>query len=251
MKDHEVPFKLAIKDKDGFATILVRFHENYIPVKGKPLPLIKEESPDLDEVKRLNLTRWFLKDAPEIAEIVGNICGEGYASMLYWNGNEGAWKFYDICPFSTNGLDEDELDEDELDELYDKLEDKIDELEDVLYKPHVDHTGNMGDDSVHCVYLGNSDVELWNDDAKPILTKHTKHIVTAVDTSDTSDGKARVLKVCNTREEAKAYVRADIEKWADDRAGERVTIHFDKMSAFHNDREESCEWNIEEVEIPQ
>lgn len=76
-------------------------------------------------------------------------------------------------------------------------------------------------------------------------------IVTAVDYSDTSDGKARVLVACKTKEEAKAYVQADIEKWADDRAGERVTIHFDKMSTFHNDRDESCEWNIEEVEIPR
>ena len=81
-----------------------------------------------------------------------------------------------------------------------------------------------------------------------------KHIVTAVDTSDTSDGKARVLNVCNSREEAEAYVRADIEKWADDRAGMPIVVDFDKMSAKYNwetfDDASGCEWNIEEVEIP-
>lgn len=80
----------------------------------------------------------------------------------------------------------------------------------------------------------------------------TKHIVTAVDTSDTSDGKARVLKVCNSREEAEAYVQADIEKWADDRAGEGIEVDFDKMSAHYDyNSADGCEWNIEEVEIPQ
>ena len=81
-----------------------------------------------------------------------------------------------------------------------------------------------------------------------------KHIVTAVDTSDTSDGKAHVLNVCNSREEAEAYVRADIEKWADDRAGMPIVVDFDKMSAKYDwetlDDADGCEWNIEEIEIP-
>lgn len=160
MKDHEVPFKNAVKDENGYATILVRFNEDYIPVKGKPLPLVKEEAPELDEIKRINLTRWLLKDIPEITELIGEICGDGYTTMLYWNGNEGAWKFWDDC---LNGFDEDDFDEDEFDDILEKLEDKIDKLEDVLYKPHVDELGNMGDESVHCVYLGNSDVKLWDD----------------------------------------------------------------------------------------
>ena len=46
MKDHEVPFKNAKKDRNGYATILVKFGEFYVPVKGKPLPLIKEEAPE-------------------------------------------------------------------------------------------------------------------------------------------------------------------------------------------------------------
>ena len=76
-------------------------------------------------------------------------------------------------------------------------------------------------------------------------------IATYVDHSETCDGKARTLKAYTTKEEAQNEVRADIEKWADDRAGENVEIDFDKMSASYRDRDEGCEWNIEEVEIPE
>ena len=76
-------------------------------------------------------------------------------------------------------------------------------------------------------------------------------IATYVDHGETCDGKARILKACATKEEAQNEVHADIEKWADDRAGENVEIDFDKMSASYRDRDEGCEWNIEEVEIPE
>ena len=76
-----------------------------------------------------------------------------------------------------------------------------------------------------------------------------KFIVTAVDVGETCDGKARVLAVCNTREEAKAVVQNDIEAWADEREGEDIEVDFDKMSAYHNYNDDACEWNIEEVDI--
>lgn len=72
-----------------------------------------------------------------------------------------------------------------------------------------------------------------------------------VESGETCDGKPRVLKACATKEEAQNEVRADIEKWADDRAGENVEVDFDKMSASDQDRDEGCEWCIEEVEIPE
>ena len=154
---HEVPFKDAKKDCNGYATIHVKFGEFYVPVKGKPLPLIKEEAPDLKEIKRINLTRWNLKDIPEIAKLAGNLCGgeDGYTTMLYWNGSEVAWKFYDE---GLSGIDDDESDE-----VIKELNRKIDELDKTFYKPHDDNAGNMGDEDVHCVYLGNSDVKLWDD----------------------------------------------------------------------------------------
>ena len=72
-------------------------------------------------------------------------------------------------------------------------------------------------------------------------------IVTAVDHGETCDGKARVLETCKSKEEAEAFVRADIEKWADDRATEDIYVDFDAMAAGYNcNADEGCEWNIEE-----
>lgn len=157
MTNHEVPFKNAKKDHDGYATILVKFGGWYVPVKGRPLPLVKDElgeETDLSKIKRINLTRWNLKDIPEIARLVGNLCGgeDGYTTMLYWNGIEVAWKFYDE---SLGGID------DESDEAITELNREIDKLDKTFYKPHNDHAGNYGDESVHCVYFGNSDVDIW------------------------------------------------------------------------------------------
>lgn len=78
----------------------------------------------------------------------------------------------------------------------------------------------------------------------------TKWIVTAVDHGETCDGKARVLATCDSQDEAKVYVRSDIENWADQRAGEGVEVDFEKMSASYNDNSaEGCEWNIEPREV--
>jgi len=75
-------------------------------------------------------------------------------------------------------------------------------------------------------------------------------IVTAVDSGETCDGKARALAACRTKEAALAFVRADIEKWADDRAGENIEVDFDRLSASYRGAGFGCEWNVEEVEIP-
>ena len=76
-------------------------------------------------------------------------------------------------------------------------------------------------------------------------------IAAYADRGETCDGKPRVLKACATKEEARGEVRADIEKWADDRAGENVEVDFDKMSVSDSDRDEGCEWYIEEVEAQE
>ena len=72
-----------------------------------------------------------------------------------------------------------------------------------------------------------------------------------VESGETRDGKPRVLKACATKEEARNEVRADIENWADDRAGENAEVDFDKMSVSYRDRDERCEWYVEEVEVPE
>lgn len=80
-------------------------------------------------------------------------------------------------------------------------------------------------------------------------------IATYVDRGEICDGKAQVLAVCATEEEARNEVRADIEKWADDRAGMPIVVDFDKMSAKYDwktfDDDDGREWNVEEAEIPE
>lgn len=78
----------------------------------------------------------------------------------------------------------------------------------------------------------------------------TKWIVTAVDRGETCDGKARVLSICDTEDEAKAYVRNDIEDWIDQRAGEGVEANFEKMEAHYDySQDDGCSWNIEQVQV--
>lgn len=74
-------------------------------------------------------------------------------------------------------------------------------------------------------------------------------ISTYVDYMEPCDGKARILGVDQTREEAEARVINDIEHWADSRAGYSVTVDFDKMNAGYTGEDTGCEWNIEEVEV--
>ena len=191
MKDYEVPFKNAKKDRNGYATILVKFGEFYVPVKGKPLPLIKEEAPDLREIKRINLTRWNLKDIPEISELVGVLCGgdEGYNNMLYWNGSECVWKFWDEGLGGIDNYDDDTLE---------KLDEKIEELEDSFYEPHEDRAGNMGDEDVHCIYLGNSVVKLWDDGTTELKKKKRGGLIDELLQHGPDYLKARSISIVNS-----------------------------------------------------
>ena len=76
-------------------------------------------------------------------------------------------------------------------------------------------------------------------------------IATYVDSGDTCDGKPRVLATASSKEEILNDVRADIEQWADDRAGKDIVVDFDNMYAHYKYTfNEGCEWNIEEIEIP-
>ena len=74
-------------------------------------------------------------------------------------------------------------------------------------------------------------------------------VVTAVDTSDTADGKARVLAHCSTHDEAKNFVENDMEDFINDAAEMNPIADFDEMSARTEDGMYGCEWNIEEVDF--
>ena len=75
-------------------------------------------------------------------------------------------------------------------------------------------------------------------------------IATYVDYCDSKcDGKAGVLGTFLTKEEAKAEVRADIEKWCDNHASEDYTVDFDHMRTYFSENGLGSEWNIVEDEI--
>ena len=61
---------------------------------------------------------------------------------------------------------------------------------------------------------------------------------------DFDDGKARVLDIFTSKEEAAAAVRNDIEKWCDDHAGEDYCVDFDRMRTYFSEIGDGCEWNI-------
>ena len=74
-------------------------------------------------------------------------------------------------------------------------------------------------------------------------------IVTAVDTSETADGKAIVIDVCSTREEALNVIKNDMESYVDDAAGMELIVDFDKWSAHNKDYTYGSEWNISEHDL--
>jgi len=76
-----------------------------------------------------------------------------------------------------------------------------------------------------------------------------RHIVTIANTSESDDGKPKVLDVFEHKEDAEAFVRNDMESFVDDAAGMGLIVDFEKMSAHTDDFRYGREWSIEEVEI--
>ena len=81
--------------------------------------------------------------------------------------------------------------------------------------------------------------------AQPLL----KDNVTAVDTSETANGKAVVVDVCSTRDEALNVIKNDMESYVDDAAGMELVVDFDKWSARTEDYSYGSEWNISEHDL--
>lgn len=79
-------------------------------------------------------------------------------------------------------------------------------------------------------------------------------IVTAVDYGDSCNGKARVIGAFKSFDEAKEYVKQDMQDYIDANGEEDdFDCDFDKMSIGLADCDIDdifgCEWNIEEVEV--
>ena len=140
MKNFEHKFADAKKDKNGYTKIRIRLYDNaeYICVLAKPMPLTKSEIDiySLEEVLRLNLTKFELKNIPGTEKLYGKIEGDW---LMYFNGAECAWKFYE----EVLAIDDDDLTDKQIQLLAD---------EEPWFEPHNDGAGNYGDWSVHAVY---------------------------------------------------------------------------------------------------
>ena len=140
MKNFEHKFADAKKDKNGYTKIRIRLYDNaeYICVLAKPMPLTKSEIDiySLEEVLRLNLTKFELKNIPGTEKLYGKIEGDW---LMYFNGAECAWKFYE----EVLSIDDDDLTDEQIQQLAD---------EKPWFEPHNDGAGNYGDWSVHAVY---------------------------------------------------------------------------------------------------
>ena len=78
-----------------------------------------------------------------------------------------------------------------------------------------------------------------------------KYIVMKVDTSEASSFKPEVVDICDSREEAKALARNEIEEFVDNAAGISLTVDFDRMSVQSPDGTYGCEWSINAFDISE
>ena len=71
-------------------------------------------------------------------------------------------------------------------------------------------------------------------------------VVTAVDIGDSCDGKARVLKICRSKEKAEKYIHDDML----DHSLNGVDCNVDpvNLSVYQNENN-GCEWNLEKIHI--
>ena len=71
-------------------------------------------------------------------------------------------------------------------------------------------------------------------------------VVTAVDIGDSCDGKARVLKICRSKEKAEQYIHDDMLEYS--LGGVDCKVDSVKLSVYRNENE-GCEWNLEKIHI--
>ena len=81
--------------------------------------------------------------------------------------------------------------------------------------------------------------------------KIKRYVVTAVDfdVDGHCDGKARVLAVCKTEDEAKNFTLEDMREYADRHANEGMVLDDERLRVAEDDSMNGCEWNIEDIEI--
>ena len=75
------------------------------------------------------------------------------------------------------------------------------------------------------------------------------YVVTAVDVGDSCDGHARVLGAFKNKDDAKNYVRNDMEDLCDQLANTGIVVNFDQMKIVNESEDIVCCWSISEVEV--
>lgn len=76
------------------------------------------------------------------------------------------------------------------------------------------------------------------------------YVVAEVDVGDSSNGRARILGAFKRKDDAKNYVRNDMEDRYDKLADSGIIADFDKMELVNwSDNDLVCYWSIEEVEV--
>lgn len=74
------------------------------------------------------------------------------------------------------------------------------------------------------------------------------YAVTAIDCGDSCNGHPSCLGIFKTEEEAKAYVKNDMEDRCDQLAGTGFQVDFGKMEITDEIDELICAWSIDAVE---
>ena len=75
------------------------------------------------------------------------------------------------------------------------------------------------------------------------------YVVTAVDVGDSCDGHARVLGAFKSKDDAKNYVRNDMEDLCDQLANTGIGVDFYQMKIVNESEDTVCCWSISEVEV--
>lgn len=70
-----------------------------------------------------------------------------------------------------------------------------------------------------------------------------------VQTSETSDGKPKILKVCSTKEEAENEVYMDMVQWERNFGDDYKMNYVDKSAEKSDDPTSTCEWSVGRFEI--
>lgn len=79
--------------------------------------------------------------------------------------------------------------------------------------------------------------------------KIKRYVVTAVDCGDSCDGHPSCLGVFNTEDDAKNYVKNDIEDRCDQLAGCDIRADFDRMEILDFCDQPICQWSIDTVDV--